>query len=110
MVIDTLGVRKSDQTLEDVNIFPRPRRVPTGRIDVERHGNTFEAKTRGIRDFTLLLSPDAVDFTRPVQVTVNGASAFAGTVQKDLATLLKWAARDNDRTALYGAELHVAVP
>jgi hypothetical protein len=31
-------------------------------------------------------------------------------VAKDTATLLKWAARDNDRTMLYGAELSIAVP
>jgi dienelactone hydrolase len=120
VIIDKLGVRKSDQALEDVNVFnpqgelkmnvfPRRRQLPTGRIDIERHGNVFDARTRGISDFTLLLSPDAVDFTRPVQVTVNGAPAFAGAVKKDAATLLKWAARDNDRTTLYGAELHVVV-
>lgn len=119
LIIDQLGVRKSDQALEDVNVFsegdlkgavfPRRRQVPTGRVDIERHGNTFDAKTRGVSDFRLLLSPDAVDFTRPVHVTVNGAPAFNGTVKKDLATLLKWAARDNDRTSLYAAELHIAV-
>ena len=43
------------------------------------------------------------------QVTVNGRTAFDGMVKKDVAALLKWAARDNDRTMLYGAELHVAV-
>jgi hypothetical protein len=121
LIIEKLGVRKSDQALEDVNVFnpssdakmnvfPRRRQVPTGRVDIERHGNAFEAKTRGVSDFRLLLSPDAVDFTKPVQVTVNGAQAFTGMIKKDLATLLKWAARDNDRTTLYGAELHVAVP
>jgi dienelactone hydrolase len=121
VIIDRLGARKSDQALEDVNVFnpsgdvktnvfPRRRQVPTGRIDIERHGNAFEARTRGISDFTLLVSPDAVDFTKPVRVTVNGAPAFSGVVKKDVATLLKWAARDNDRTSLYGAELHVSVP
>lgn len=121
LVIDKLGVRKSDQPLEDVNvfnpagdlkmnIFPRRRQVLAGRIDIERRGNSFDAKTRGIGQFTLLLSPDAIDFSKPVQVTVNGAPAFAGIVKKDVETLLRWAARDNDRTALYGAELHVMVP
>jgi hypothetical protein len=43
-------------------------------------------------------------------VIVNGAPTFSGLVKKDLPTLLKWATRDNDRTALYGAELHVLVP
>ena len=120
LVIDKLGAKKSDAALEDVNstifegqkwqIFPRRRQVATGRVDIERHGNAFQAKTRGVSEFTLLLSPDAIDFAQPVQVTVNGAQAFAGSVKKDLPTLLKWAARDNDRTALYGAELHILVP
>jgi hypothetical protein len=121
LVIDKLGVRKSDQALEDVNsfnaggantmnVFPRRRQVPTGRIDIERRGNVFEAKTRGVSEFTLLLSPDAIDFAKPVHVSVNGATVIDAPVKKDVATLLKWAAKDDDRTSLYGAELLVAVP
>ena len=120
LVIDKLGARQSDAALGDVNsavfhgktweIFPRRRVIPSGRIDIERQGNVFQAKTRGVGEFTLLLSPDAIDFAKPVQVTVNSAPVFSGVVRKDVATLLKWAARDNDRTALYGAELHIVVP
>jgi hypothetical protein len=113
------AVRQAD-ALEDVNvfsyrasemnIFPRRRQVPSGRVDVERRGNTFHAATRGVSDFTLLVSPDVVDFATPVQVSVNGAQVFSGLLKKDLPTLLKWASRDNDRTVLYGAELHINVP
>jgi dienelactone hydrolase len=120
LIIDKLGEKKSDGALDDVNsatfegqkwqIFPRRRQVPSGRVDIERHGNTFDAKTRGVAEFTLLLSPDAVDFAKPVQVVVNSGQAFSGLVKRDLPTLLKWAARDNDRTALYGSELHIIVP
>jgi len=59
--------------------------------------------------FRLLLSPDQFDLTRPVTVVVNGRTVFEGTVQKDLRTLFKWAARDDDRTMLFGAELSIAV-
>jgi dienelactone hydrolase len=119
LVIDRLGRRGSDVALEDVNTFsPVPlmsrelfgRRRPSGRVDVERRGNSFEARTRGVQAFTLLLSPDVVDFGKPVRVTVNGRTVHDGIVTKDVATLLKWAARDLDRTMLYGAELHIAVP
>jgi hypothetical protein len=79
-------------------------------VDAVRRGNRFDVKTRGVQAFTLLLSPDVIDFDKPVAVTVNGRQAFAGTVARDVTTLLAWAARDNDRTMLYGAELHVAVP
>jgi hypothetical protein len=60
--------------------------------------------------FTLLLSPDAIDFARPVTVIVNGRPVVDGVVRRDLAALMRWAARDNDRTVLYGAALRVAVP
>jgi hypothetical protein len=41
---------------------------------------------------------------------VNGKRAFQGAVKKDVGTLLRWAARDNDRTMLYGAEIRIATP
>jgi dienelactone hydrolase len=129
LVIDKLGMRTSVSgeaavqqagTLADVNVFtygsatmnvfPRRRQVPSGRVDVERRGNMFDARTRGVSQFTLLVSPDVVDFAKPVYVTVNGVQVFSGLVRRDLTTLLKWASRDNDRTALYGAELHIRVP
>jgi hypothetical protein len=59
---------------------------------------------------SLLLSPDAVDLDKPVAVTVNGRQVHNALVPRDTTTLLKWAARDNDRTMLYGAELRVSVP
>jgi len=74
-----------------------------------RNDNAFEARTRGVKAFTLLLSPDAIDFARPISVKVNGRVAFEGTVAKDPAVLLKWAARDNARDMLYAAELKVEV-
>lgn len=81
-----------------------------GHADVVRTGNTYEARTRGVAAFTLLLSPEAVDFEKPVRVTVNGRVVHDGRVSKSVATLEKWADRDHDRTMLYGAELRVAVP
>jgi hypothetical protein len=88
-------------------MFPRQRE--SGRIDLIRTGNRVEAKSRGVAAFTLLLSPDQFDLNRAVTVVVNGRTAFDGVVQRDVRTLLKWAARDNDRTMLFAAELPVAV-
>jgi hypothetical protein len=89
-------------------IFPRQRE--SGRIDLARTGNKVDAKSRGVAAFTLLLSPDQFDLNRAVTVVVNGRTVFDGIVQKDIRTLLKWAARDNDRTMLFAAELHIEVP
>jgi hypothetical protein len=79
-------------------------------VELQKNDNAVEAKSRGVRRFTLLLSPDHFDFARPVRVSVNGRIAFEGTVAKDVKTLLTWAARDNDRTMLFGAELKISLP
>jgi hypothetical protein len=104
------GRERLHLSLLDHERLPATAAGSHGRVDVERRGNVFAARTRGVSEFTLLVSPDAVDFSKPVQVTVNGAQVFSGPVKRDLPTLLKWASRDNDRTALYGAEIHITVP
>jgi predicted esterase len=108
LLIDRLGSGSSDASFETVDVFEHKR--PSGRVDISRSGNSFVATSRGVRQFTLLLSPDAIDFTQPVTVTVNGNQVFRGATGKDLAVLLKWGARDADRTRLYAAELKVQVP
>jgi predicted esterase len=88
-------------------LFVRSR--PSGRVDAVRRGNTVELTTRGVTELTVLLSPEVFDFSQPIRVTANGRSVADGIQQPSLATLMKWAARDNDRTMLFGAELHVTV-
>lgn len=82
---------------------------PSGRVDLTRQGNTVTVTSRGVGAFTLLLSPDQFDFSQPVKVVADGRTVFEGAVQKDLATLLKWAARDNDRSMLFAAELPITL-
>lgn len=82
----------------------------SGRVDLVRAGNVVTAKTMGVASFTLLLSPDAFDFSKPVRVIVNGKTAFEGAVTTSIETMLRWNARDNDRTMLFGAELKIEVP
>jgi hypothetical protein len=129
LVIDKLmGNRDERPPLLDVNMFDRgpqedlpkiyripptplfPSRRPSGRVDLVREGNTIRATTRGVTQFTLLISPDVVDFAKPVKVIADDRVVFDGPVQTDLATLMKWAARDNDRTMLFGAEIGIKLP
>jgi hypothetical protein len=88
-------------------LFPRGRTA--GRVDLVRRGNAVEMKARGVAELTLLLSPDAFDFSQPIVVTANGRVVSDGRVEPSIATLVKWAARDNDRTMLFGAELHLTL-
>ena len=116
LVIDKLAARDRGEpgpgngdgaaTRED-GLFDR--RHPSGRVDLVRTGNTVKATTRGVAAFTLLLSPELFDFSRPIRIETDGRVAFDGSVERSLATLLRWAASDNDRTALVAAELPVAV-
>jgi hypothetical protein len=88
-------------------LFPRAR--TSGRVDVTRRGNRVEIKTRGVSEATLLISPDVFDLSQPIVVFANGRSVFDGRVDSSVATLTKWAARDNDRTMLFAAELHISL-
>jgi poly(3-hydroxybutyrate) depolymerase len=119
LAITRLGARPSDVRLDDVNAVGMPagrgtvlydRTKPSGRVDAVRRGNAFDVNTRGVTELTLLLSRKVIDFTKPVQVTVNGRSVHDATVAEDLATLQTWAERDHDRTMLYTAALRVRVP
>jgi len=116
LVIDSFGTAPGEpKALPDANLFTdslgtdllfgRPK-VP-GRMDLVRSGNTVQAATKGVSAFTLLVSPDKFDLNQPVKVTVNGREVFNARVQPSLETLLKWAARDNDRTMLYAAEIKI---
>jgi poly(3-hydroxybutyrate) depolymerase len=115
----TLTVTRNGQTIELKGTYQptrMPRRDvffvhtrPSGRVDLTREGNTVKVTTRHVAAFTLLLSPDQFDFSRPVTVIADGKTVFEGTVKPSLATLLKWAATDNDRTMLFGAELPIAL-
>ena len=109
LIVNELRTDASRKTeLMDMGFFQHAKR--SGRVDVRKKGNNFDTVVRDVAAFTLLLSPDAVDFSKPVVVTVNGKQVHSGPVKKDAATLLRWASRDNDRTALYGAELKITVP
>jgi hypothetical protein len=114
LVIDQLGAQPGDaKQMSDLNLmddpptplFERPKRP--GRVDLVRNGNIVQATTQGVTSFTLLISPDRFDFSQPVKVVANGRTVFEGKVERNLKTLMKWAARDNDRTMLYAAELRI---
>jgi hypothetical protein len=114
LVIDKLApVPRNAPELDDVNRLTEGGPLmfehahPSGRVDLVRSGNTVVAATKGVAEFTLLISPDAFDLSQPVKVTANGRTVFDGRVDASLATLLKWAARDNDRTMLFAAELRI---
>jgi hypothetical protein len=121
LVLDELGTAPAEAQFADTNLMEWvagsrkvtaglfPRTEQSGRVDLVRAGNRVDASTRGVRAFTLLLSPDEFNIDAPIKIMTNGHVAFEGKVEKSLSTLLKWAARDNDRTMLFAAEIRVRV-
>ena len=76
---------------------------------MDRSNNLFSVEARGIEQFRLLLSPDIIDFARPVRVVVNGESQFYDTVEQSAESLLRLASRDLDRSMLITAELSISL-
>ncbi len=122
LVIDQFAAAPGEAAPQDLNVLATTdplydltggmmfnRKRNPGRVDLVRKGNTVEATTKGVSAFTLLISPDEFDFNQPIRVVANGREIYNAKVQRDLKTLLKWAARDNDRTMLYGAEVKISL-
>ncbi|HWW86082.1 MAG TPA: PDZ domain-containing protein, partial [Vicinamibacterales bacterium] len=103
--IELTGTYQPTPSAKITPLFPRHGQA--GRVDLVRDGNTVRLTTRGVAELTLLISPDAFDFTRPVTVLADGKTVFDARVTPTVATLMKWAATDNDRTMLFGAEVHL---
>jgi hypothetical protein len=119
LVIDrVVSAGDAPRLVPDLNVLGRNgtseqrmyvRRRPSGRVDLLRDGNTVRMQTRGVAELTLLISPDAFDLSQPIVVEVNDRRVVERRVERSVETLMKWAARDNDRTALFAAELKVLV-
>ena len=111
LVVDALGATADDATdMDDMNQStngPIFKNGKSGRVDLTRTGNTVNVFSRGVKECTLLLSPDQFDFDKPITVKMNGRVAFEGRVERSVTTLTKWANRDHDRTMLFAAELKI---
>jgi predicted esterase len=108
VVIDELGPTAGDDDRPPpVSLLPIG---PAGSVDAVRSGNTVTVDTYHVRRFTLLISPDVFDLESPIRVVTNGDVVFEEMVRPDPATLMKWAAVDEDRTMLYAAEINVELP
>ena len=89
---------------------PFPHAAPAGTVTLVRTGNAVEASTRGVATFTLLISPERFDLSKPITVRVNGEVVVDTLVTPRVETLLRWAARDLDHTMLFASEIVVTVP
>lgn len=75
---------------------------------VNRGGNTIDVKTRNVARFSVWLHPRMVDLTRPVTITVDGETRFAGEVAPSLVTALDSYRRRGDWGLIYPIKIEIA--
>jgi hypothetical protein len=118
VIINRIGKTKSNtDELKDVNTAIRDgKETPAFRrdtisaiIEATQTGNMIEVKTKNVKEFTLLISPDQFDFAKPLKIFTNGLLSYEGLPEKNISTLLNWSEEDNDRTMLFAAELRIKV-
>ncbi len=72
--------------------------------------NRIEVRTDHVRQFTLFLNQDLVDFAKPVIVVTNGQAAEPGIITPSAETLLKQARMRHDPGQLFPAQVTLSVP
>jgi dienelactone hydrolase len=88
----------------------RSKRGSPAIMAVTRQDNSFTVSADGAAEFTLLLSPDEVNFNESITVIANGEVVFNDRVSPNASTLLEWAGKDLDRSMLILAELKILLP
>lgn len=119
--VDALGDSKEKPDGKGTQVLPRwgtsiqlrgktVPRVPFGEVHVRREGNTVTIESRNVTRLTLLLGWPEFTWTEPIVVSWNGMAVHEGAVIPSAATMLHWAARDDDRKRLVAAELALELP
>jgi hypothetical protein len=80
-----------------------------GMVRVVRTGNSINVTTVYVNAFTLLLSPEEINFSEPVAVYFNGELHLSEIISQDPDTLLEWTAKDLDKSMLFTAELNLRI-
>ncbi len=74
-----------------------------------KSGNRIELNCEHVRRIRILLHPRMVDFAAPVTIVANGEVAFEGTVQPDLASMLRLVREYSDRGRVFWTSIEIQV-
>lgn len=85
--------------------FPRQ----SGAVQAKYAGNQFELTTSRVGKLTLYLSPEMIDFRRPLKVIINKKQVYNGLIQYDRSFLLSQYNREMDHQALWANRLTFSV-
>ncbi|WP_192579333.1 alpha/beta hydrolase-fold protein [Dyadobacter aurulentus] len=90
------------------NAFAFPRR--SGAVQASYANNRFELTTSGVKSVAIYLSPEMVDFGRPVQVFINGKMVHNASVEESRSSLLDEYSREFDHQAIWTNRLQFTLP
>lgn len=76
---------------------------------INRGNNVFEITTKNVKDFSLWLHPQMVDFSKTITINVNG-STLTKTAKPSLLDALRSYQRLRDWGLVYHCELKILVP
>ncbi|MFA4985953.1 MAG: PDZ domain-containing protein [Candidatus Brocadiia bacterium] len=93
---------------------PAPREMfkyngKPGWCSATKVGNNFELKTNNVKKILISLSPEFVDFTRPVVVMANGVTVFDGPVEPVVQSIIESYMADFDPQIIATAVLEVEI-
>ncbi len=88
----------------------RIKRRVYARLDASIAGsNRIEVKAEHVQRYSLFLSGELIDFSKPLTVVTNGRLSFEGTVIPSVETLLRQARLRQDPERLFPVQLTIAV-
>jgi len=79
------------------------------RIAAARKDNRIDVTTRGVERFSVLVSPEMLDLSRPIEVYTNGKLSHRGLVASDARVILEEARRFHDRKLLFVNRITIEV-
>jgi len=105
--IDQAGSTASNSTFDGGGTLIRGNfpRIRAEKLD----GNLVAVKTKGVKQFTILISDEMFDIESPIEVDVNGRRMFTGKVVPDARAILTEARRFNDRCLIFSNRIIVEV-
>ena len=88
--------------------FRYPKR--SGAIKATFAGNKFIIETSDVKSFSIYISPEMVDLSKPLIVTVNGKQYFHQKVKYDKEFMLAKFQQTADRKAVWVNHIDINLP
>ncbi|CAG5016010.1 hypothetical protein DYBT9275_05460 [Dyadobacter sp. CECT 9275] len=88
--------------------FVFPRR--SGAVKAYYSNNRFDLKTSRVKSVSIYLSPEMIDFKKPLAVVINGISVFNGNVSADREFVIDAYRQETDHQAIWIKRLQFTVP